>query len=110
MTSRSVDRTSARPPAPGPDLTGARHVTAARITDAGELGHGNYNERDQAVVRMLIDLAAGLGLSVTAEGVENQAQLDLLRDLRCPFAQGYLLGRPGPLGEALTGLGRRRAP
>jgi len=36
---------------------------------------------------------------VTAEGIENQRQLALLRDIGCDLAQGYLLGRPTPLGE-----------
>ncbi|HZB19582.1 MAG TPA: EAL domain-containing protein [Blastococcus sp.] len=35
-------------------------------------------------------------LPVVAEGVERPAQLEALRRLGCPLAQGYLLGRPGP--------------
>ena len=42
----------------------------------------------------VIDLAHGLGLTVTAEGVETTEQLRLLRDLGCDVAQGYLIAQP----------------
>ena len=52
-------------------------------------------ERDSAlIVRSIIDLAHGLGLTVTAEGVETVEQLRLLRALGCDVAQGYLISRP----------------
>ncbi|MEO5711082.1 MAG: EAL domain-containing protein [Nocardioidaceae bacterium] len=60
------------------------------------------NERDLAVVRMLIDLGAGLGLTVTAEGVETAEQLEVLRDLHCPYVQGFFLAHPEPLAEVLA--------
>jgi EAL domain-containing protein (putative c-di-GMP-specific phosphodiesterase class I) len=46
------------------------------------------------IVRSIIDLAHGLGLTVTAEGVETEAQLRLLHELGCDVAQGYLIARP----------------
>jgi diguanylate cyclase len=49
----------------------------------------------------MIDLAHSLGLSVVAEGVEDQAAMDLLIEYGCDSAQGYLLGRPSEAG-ALT--------
>ncbi len=52
-------------------------------------------EHDSAlIVRSIIDLAHGLGLTVTAEGVETVEQLRLLRGLGCDVAQGYLIARP----------------
>ena len=48
----------------------------------------------ELIVRTIIDLAHGLGLSATAEGVENTAQLDLLRAMGCDVAQGYLIAAP----------------
>ena len=42
------------------------------------------------IVKTIIDLAHGLGLTATAEGVEKAEQLHLLRDLGCDLAQGYL--------------------
>ena len=46
------------------------------------------------IVRTMIDLAHGLGLSCTAEGVETAEQLAMLRDMGCDVAQGYLLSPP----------------
>ena len=47
-----------------------------------------------AIVRSTIDLARTLGLSVTAEGVEDEMTMTTLRELRCSRAQGFHLGRP----------------
>jgi EAL domain-containing protein (putative c-di-GMP-specific phosphodiesterase class I) len=46
------------------------------------------------IVSALINLATGLGMVITAEGVETQAQLDWLRSAGCTEAQGYLISRP----------------
>jgi PAS domain S-box-containing protein len=46
------------------------------------------------IVRLIIMLAHHLGLKVVAEGVETRAQLDLLKDLGCERAQGYLFSKP----------------
>ena len=54
------------------------------------------------IVKTMIDLAHGLGLTATAEGVETEEQLLLLRELGCDVAQGYLIATPlAP--EALAG-------
>lgn len=49
-----------------------------------------------ALVQGIIAMAKALHLQVVAEGVETQEQLDLLRDLGCREAQGYLIARPLP--------------
>jgi PAS domain S-box-containing protein len=46
------------------------------------------------IVRVIIMLAHSLGLKLVAEGVETQAQLDLLKGLGCERAQGYLFSKP----------------
>jgi EAL domain-containing protein (putative c-di-GMP-specific phosphodiesterase class I) len=46
------------------------------------------------IVTAIVDLAHGLGLTVTAEGVETREQLQLLCDLGCDVAQGYLISHP----------------
>jgi diguanylate cyclase (GGDEF)-like protein len=51
------------------------------------------------IVPAAIAMAHGLGLTVTAEGVETPAQLDYLRRHECDVVQGFLLGRP-QRGEA----------
>ena len=50
--------------------------------------------QSNAIVEAVLLLSRRLGLNVVAEGVETQAQLDTLRGLRCPLAQGFLGGRP----------------
>jgi diguanylate cyclase (GGDEF)-like protein len=50
-----------------------------------------------ALVGGVVSLADRVGLPLVAEGVETEAQLEALRELGCAFAQGYHLGRPGPL-------------
>jgi diguanylate cyclase (GGDEF)-like protein len=51
------------------------------------------------IVSALIDLATGLGMITTAEGVETQAQLDWLQSKRCTEVQGYLISRPLTAGD-----------
>jgi diguanylate cyclase (GGDEF)-like protein len=53
------------------------------------------NARSDAVACAIIDLGHRLNMAVCAEGVETEAQLDLLRREGCDLVQGYLLGRPG---------------
>jgi EAL domain-containing protein (putative c-di-GMP-specific phosphodiesterase class I) len=43
---------------------------------------------------MIIQLGRNLGLSIIAEGVEDERQAHMLQDLGCPLAQGYLYARP----------------
>jgi EAL domain-containing protein (putative c-di-GMP-specific phosphodiesterase class I) len=51
---------------------------------------------DRKIVSAVIHLAQALGLVTIAEGVEDLAQLAMLRELGCDQAQGYLFGRPQP--------------
>jgi diguanylate cyclase (GGDEF)-like protein len=57
------------------------------------------SQRDALLVRSTIDLAHGLGLKVTAEGVETETALALLTGMGCDLAQGYLTARPMPLDQ-----------
>jgi diguanylate cyclase (GGDEF)-like protein len=59
---------------------------------------------DAAIAKMVVVLASSLGLSWIAEGVELQAQADVLAKLGCHAYQGYLFSRPLPLAafEALA--------
>lgn len=56
--------------------------------------HDLGNRDTAAIVRTVIGLGAELGITVTAEGVETEAQLDILRGNGCTEAQGYLIGVP----------------
>ncbi|MDP3710920.1 MAG: EAL domain-containing protein [Mycobacteriales bacterium] len=59
------------------------------------------------VVGAIIGLAAKLGLTVVAEGVETPEQRATLLEMGCRFAQGYLFGRPVPEDDALALLRSR---
>ncbi len=57
------------------------------------------SERDRVIVDSTVGLGTRLGLTVVAEGVEDDATLAELGRLGCRVAQGFLLGRPVPAGE-----------
>jgi diguanylate cyclase (GGDEF)-like protein/PAS domain S-box-containing protein len=57
---------------------------------------------DRAIVKATVQLADALGVTVTAEGVETEAQREALIDLGCHRAQGYLLARPEPAATFAT--------
>ena len=71
-------------------------VTQVKI-DRSLTSRVGIDERVEAVVSSLIDLAARLGLEVVAEGIETESQLEVLRAMGCPLGQGFLLERPRPL-------------
>ncbi|GJE81987.1 bifunctional diguanylate cyclase/phosphodiesterase [Methylorubrum thiocyanatum] len=60
------------------------------------------NEQTAAIMRSVLGLGRGLGLPVLAEGVETAAELGFLAAERCHAAQGYLMGRPSPIGHFST--------
>jgi diguanylate cyclase (GGDEF)-like protein/PAS domain S-box-containing protein len=57
------------------------------------------NRQADAICEGIISLAKALGLKTVAEGVEHRTQLERLRELGCPLAQGYLFSRPQPAEE-----------
>ncbi len=62
-----------------------------------------------AIVRAVTGLGKSLGIVTTAEGVETEAQFDLLRREGCTQAQGYLFSKPRPAAEVAAMLSRPRA-
>jgi diguanylate cyclase (GGDEF)-like protein len=64
--------------------------------DQSFVKHMETDADDAKIVRSTIELAHNLGLSVVAEGVENEAVWHMLRELKCDQAQGYHMGRPMP--------------
>ena len=56
---------------------------------------------DVAIVQSMLSIARHLDLRVVAEGVETAAQADFLSNAGCDCLQGYLFGRPAPLGQLL---------
>jgi EAL domain-containing protein (putative c-di-GMP-specific phosphodiesterase class I) len=51
------------------------------------------------IVQTILELARVMGMDVVAEGIETQEQLRLLKELGCPYGQGYLFSRPMPADQ-----------
>ncbi|ANP45614.1 putative bifunctional diguanylate cyclase/phosphodiesterase [Candidatus Viadribacter manganicus] len=66
------------------------------------------SQRDALLVRSTIDLAHGLGMALTAEGVETPAAFALLASMNCDLAQGYLISRPVSVDELVALLNDER--
>lgn len=73
-----------------------------RTLSAGRDGAG--------LMSAVIGLGRALGREVVAKGVETEAQLAAVREAGCTGAQGFMLGRPMPLGELAPVLGRALTP
>jgi diguanylate cyclase (GGDEF)-like protein/PAS domain S-box-containing protein len=67
------------------------------------------NPQSAAIVRAVIDLGHGLEMSIIAEGVETIDQLAFLAREGCDGVQGYLLGKPLPIGKYASLVGRVEA-
>lgn len=58
-----------------------------------------HDDSHATIVKAIINLAHNLRLTVVAEGVETDEQLQYLREQRCDYLQGYLFSRPLPASE-----------
>jgi EAL domain-containing protein (putative c-di-GMP-specific phosphodiesterase class I)/CRP-like cAMP-binding protein len=63
------------------------------------------NPRCLSIVRAVAGMAAALGCDMVAEGVETAAQLTQLEALGCQYAQGYFVGKPCNVDDALAAIG-----
>lgn len=66
------------------------------------------NKDDETIVRTVIDMAHNFGLTVTAEGVENEETLQRLMALGCDSAQGFHIAKPMPADELASWLAESR--
>ncbi|MGP1680414.1 MAG: putative bifunctional diguanylate cyclase/phosphodiesterase, partial [Burkholderiales bacterium] len=66
------------------------------------------SQNDRVIVSAVLSMARELGLEVVAEGVETVEQLEYLQDKRCPFLQGYYIGRPMPAANFADAVKARR--
>jgi diguanylate cyclase (GGDEF)-like protein len=66
------------------------------------------NQRDAAVVQLVIELSQRLNMEVVAEGVETAEQLSMLKELGCQVVQGYLTGHPMPNDQVKDFLAKYR--
>ncbi len=64
--------------------------------DRSFISHIAEENGDAAIVSAIVKLGGALGIKVVAEGIETEAQADVLRSFGCEFAQGYFFGMPTP--------------
>lgn len=62
--------------------------------DRSFISEADSNPESNKIIHTVIGLADNLGLNVVAEGVETEAQLNVLRGSKCPYAQGYYFFEP----------------
>ncbi|GAC1445311.1 MAG: hypothetical protein NVSMB55_25710 [Mycobacteriales bacterium] len=80
-----------------------RYPIRALKADRSFVSGMGVNDEDDAIVASVISLAAAVGASCIAEGVETSEQLAALRSLGCDYGQGWLFGRAVP-ADALPDL------
>jgi diguanylate cyclase (GGDEF)-like protein len=77
-------------------------IDRSLVSGVGESDNG------VGVLRATIALATALGIPVTAEGIENPWQMEILRDCGCDQLQGFLVGKPAPPYEISLRLHREK--
>lgn len=70
-------------------------ISMAKI-DKSLINKAEHSEREQLVIRHLVDLCHDLNMTCVAEGIETSSQIELLKKLGCDRLQGYKIGRPMP--------------
>src|SRR5580704_7217781 len=74
------------------------HLDKIKI-DRSFVSRLNKGEDSQVIVRAILGLARGFGLTTAAEGVEDAAQLACLKAIGCAEGQGYLFGKAVPAAD-----------
>lgn len=69
-----------------------------------KIGHS----KQEAIVSAMIAMGKAMGMTVVAEGIETEQQLQYLQNLKCDIAQGYLFSKPLPEQEATLFLQARQ--
>ncbi|MGR5147152.1 sensor domain-containing protein [Photobacterium alginatilyticum] len=75
--------------------------------DRGFIKELGSSQDSLTLVSLIIDLSHKLGIKVVAEGVETEAQLEILRELKCKYVQGFYFSKPVPLDSCITFLASR---
>ena len=73
-------------------------ISVAKI-DKSLINKAEHSDREQLVIRHLIDLCHDLNMRCVAEGIETDNQIELLKKLGCDRLQGYLIGKPMPAAD-----------
>ena len=61
-------------------------------------------DEQHSIITAVVAMGKGLKLNVVAEGIETAVQLEYLRSIDCPQAQGFLLGHPRPTDDITARL------
>jgi EAL domain-containing protein (putative c-di-GMP-specific phosphodiesterase class I) len=81
-------------------LSRIKQLPIDRIKMAMQFVHGiPVNAKDEAIAKIIINLAGSLGLKVIAEGVETESQFEFLKNRVCDEVQGYYFYKPMPASE-----------
>ena len=64
----------------------------------------SLSESDPSIIKAIIAMADGLNLNLISEGVENEEQLEKLKQWNCTVMQGFLFSQPVPNNEAIEML------
>jgi EAL domain-containing protein (putative c-di-GMP-specific phosphodiesterase class I) len=81
------------------------HLDKIKI-DRSFVDRVNDDNESMVIVRAILGLASGLGLTTTAEGIEDPEQLAYLKANGCTEGQGYLFGKAIPAHETRALLKR----
>jgi diguanylate cyclase (GGDEF)-like protein len=88
-------------------LVSLKSLQIARVKiDGGFVRDIVTDQRSQATVKAIVELAKGYGIDTVAEYVENRAIADAVRRLGVDYGQGYAFGKPEPLDRLLADLTR----
>ncbi|MBU8877421.1 EAL domain-containing protein [Bacillus sp. FJAT-29790] len=74
--------------------------------DRSFINNLRINTSDIAIVKAIITMGHGLDVEIVAEGVETKEQIDLLKELKCQYAQGFYLHRPLMIDDFEIGLSK----
>jgi diguanylate cyclase (GGDEF)-like protein/PAS domain S-box-containing protein len=80
-----------------------KHIPVDFLKIDGDFVRSPRSPADALVVESIVHMAQGLGKKTIAEFVEDEATLEALRAQGVDYAQGFHIGRPGPVGEQLAG-------
>lgn len=83
-------------------------ISVAKI-DRSLICKAEHSPREQTVIRHLIDLCHDLGMRCVAEGIENDGQIELLKQLGCDRLQGFKIGKPMPAEVFFHQFGEKTA-
>lgn len=67
--------------------------------DRGFLDESTQSESGKWILSKIVEMAEGMNLRVVCEGVETEEQVEMLLEIGCKYAQGYLYSRPIPMEE-----------